>query len=68
MKKDKQIPEERLVTIAKYCADSGMTDPAVRGKIRDGHWVEGKHYHRRGRRIRLNPVECDAWFYGHKKR
>jgi hypothetical protein len=38
MKKDKPMPpEERLVTIAKYCQDSGMTDPAVRGKVRDGH-------------------------------
>ena len=70
MKKNKPapMPPERLVTIAKYVADSGMTDPAVRGKIRDGHWIEGRHYFRRGRRIRLLPSACDEWYQTGKKR
>ena len=30
----------RFKTIAKFCAESGYTDAAVRGKIREGIWLE----------------------------
>ncbi|MEQ1527613.1 MAG: excisionase [Gallionella sp.] len=30
----------RFKTIAQFCAESGYTDAAVRGKIREGVWLE----------------------------
>lgn len=30
--------------IVKFCDETGYTDKAVRRKIEDGIWLEGKHY------------------------
>jgi hypothetical protein len=32
----------RFKTISKFCEESGYTDAAVRGKIREGIWMERK--------------------------
>ena len=36
----------RYRTISRFCAESGYTDAAVRGKIRDGVWLEGRVWRR----------------------
>jgi hypothetical protein len=52
----------RRWTITKFTLETGISEAAVRGKIRDGHWVEGKHYFRRGRRIMLMVEPCLDWY------
>lgn len=34
-------PTRRYVTVKKFCAETGYTDDAVRGKIHRGVWLEG---------------------------
>lgn len=53
-----------LVTIAEYARQTGMTDPAIRGRIRNGHWREGVHYHRQGRRIMVDVDACKGFWAG----
>ena len=36
----------RYMRVAKFCDETGWTDRAVRRKIQDGVWVEGKQYRR----------------------
>jgi len=36
----------KYMRVAKFCDESGWTDRAVRRKIQDGVWVEGKQYRR----------------------
>jgi hypothetical protein len=36
----------RFKTIAKFCFESGYTEAAVRGKIREGVWMEGRLWRR----------------------
>ena len=62
MTKTKPAVEARLVTPAKFTLETGISYPAIRGKIRDGHWVEGRHYFRRGRRIMLVVSACLEWY------
>ena len=58
----KADPEEETVTIAEWCRLTGDTDPAVRGRMRNGYWIEGAHYRRKTRRIRLIKNACHAWW------
>lgn len=58
--------EDKRVTIAKWCMIVGETDPAVRGRIRTGKWVEGNHFVRKGRIIRLNYKACLSWYDDNK--
>ncbi len=50
------------VTIAKWCATMGETDPAVRSRIACGTWVKGKHYKKEKNRIKLVLHECITWY------
>ena len=34
----------RFKTVAQFCAESGYTDNAVRGKIKNGIWLERREY------------------------
>ena len=34
----------RYVLVPLFCALTGYTDKAVRRKIEDGKWIEGRHY------------------------
>jgi hypothetical protein len=36
----------RYVLVAKFCAESGYTEKAVRRKIEDGVWVENQQFRR----------------------
>jgi len=50
------------VTIFKFCDDTGYTVKAVRRKIEDGVWIEGKHYRRSpDGRIHINVIEYVKW-------
>lgn len=53
---------KQLVTVAELCRLTGWTDPTVRGRIKNGHWVENKHYYRRGRKIMMDKNQIDAWW------
>jgi hypothetical protein len=35
-----------LITIEKFCSETGYSDSAIRGKISSGSWREGKEYFR----------------------
>lgn len=36
----------RYVLVPLFCALTGYTDKAVRRKIQEGKWIEGRHYRR----------------------
>jgi hypothetical protein len=38
------VATDRYVTIALYSVVSGMSQKAVRRKIEDGKWIEGREY------------------------
>jgi len=33
-----------LITIEKFCSETGYSDSAIRGKISSGVWKQGKEY------------------------
>jgi hypothetical protein len=58
-------PNKGIVgTIAKYCADRGYTDPAIRAMISSGKLIRVKHYYQKtkGGPIRLIFDACDAYW------
>lgn len=40
------MTDARYIRIALFCEKTGFTDRAVRRKMQDGFWVEGKQYKR----------------------
>ena len=40
------VSHARFVVIALASTITGLTKRAIEGKIRDGHWLEGKQYRR----------------------
>lgn len=60
-KKTTDAPKE-LVTIAEYARVSGLTESAIRSRIYDGHWMQGVHFHRKGRRIMIDPSAVARWW------
>lgn len=54
--------KDDLVTIAELARRKGMSEPAIRGRIAGGQWVQGTHYFRRGRRIMMSMNAIEAWF------
>lgn len=54
--------KDDLVTIAELARRKGMSEPAIRGRIAGGQWVQGTHYFRRGRRIMMSMSAVEAWF------
>lgn len=59
----KNEPKE-LITIFELSRRSGLSEQAIRGRISSGHWIEGTHYFRRGRRIMMDAEACGKWFMG----
>jgi hypothetical protein len=58
------VDSQKLITIAEFARTSGMTEPAIRGRIAHGDWRLGIHYVKRGRRIMLDEGKCWSWFRG----
>jgi hypothetical protein len=51
-----------LVTVARYCELSGVTDDAVRARIARGVWTAGREYHRDPLgRIMIDLQGVEAW-------
>jgi hypothetical protein len=52
----------RYTLIPVFCAITGYTDKAVRRKIEDGIWIEGRHYRRApDGHITMNVEEYYKW-------
>lgn len=52
----------RFVTIAKFAAESGYTERAIRGKIYDGTWNQGEVWVRApDNRILIDVAGYEAW-------
>lgn len=62
----RQLPSKQktdtMVTIAEMVRQTGVTDPAWRGRIRRGELVLGKHFERRGKRIMLYKDACNQFW------
>lgn len=51
-----------LMTIREYARTTGDSEAGIRGRIATRSWVEGEHYLRKRRRIRLNVAACNKWW------
>lgn len=52
----------RYVTISKFSAESGYSEDAIRTKIRDGIWREGREWKKApDGRILINKEGYDQW-------
>ncbi len=56
-----EIPCTRLVSKRKYCADSGLTNGQVRGKIQRGVWIRGVHYYLIDGGISIDAEQVEEW-------
>lgn len=55
----------QYVLIPVFCAMTGYTEKAVRRKIEDGKWLEGKHYRKApDGHITMNLQEYYKWVEG----
>lgn len=55
----------KYVLIPVFCALTGYTDKAVRRKIQDGKWIQGKHYRKApDGHITINLEEYYEWVEG----
>lgn len=55
----------RYVLIPKFCAESGYTEKAVRRKIEEGAWVEGRQYRRApDGRLMIDVEGVEKWVEG----
>lgn len=53
------------VLIPVFCALTGYTDKAIRCKIADGIWIEGRHYRKApDNRITMNIYAYYRWVEG----
>jgi hypothetical protein len=56
-----QVAASRFVTIELASAMTGLTEKAIRRKIEDGVWAEGKHFRRRDNRVFIDMREYELW-------
>ena len=49
------------VKLSRYCELRGEATQAVRSRIRNGIWLEDRHYRVQGRRVYVNVPEADRW-------
>lgn len=55
----------QYVLIPVFCALTGYTDKAVRRKIQDGKWIEGRHYRKApDGHIMMDLQEYSKWVEG----
>jgi hypothetical protein len=55
----------RYVTIAKFAAESGYTQDAIRAKIKNGVWLEGQVWKRApDGRVLIIPEGYEKWAEG----
>lgn len=55
------VAPARLVRISLAATVTGLTEKAIRRKIEDGVWAEGKHYHRRGGGVYIDLRAYERW-------
>lgn len=57
-----------LIRVNKFCELTGWTDRAVRRKIQEGVWLEGKEYHRApDRSITMDMEGYERWVKGQRE-
>lgn len=61
------VAPARMVTIAMYETISGVTQGAVRRRIEDGIWTEGREYHRRHGGVYVDLQGVDRWVAGQQR-
>lgn len=54
-------PLAETATIKRAAVALGLTEKAVRRKIEEGVWVEGRHYHRRGGTVWVDIAGVTRW-------
>jgi hypothetical protein len=54
-------PLAETATIKRAAEALGLTEKAVRRKIEEGVWIEGRHYHRRGGTIWVDIPGVTRW-------
>lgn len=55
----------KYVLIPLFCALTGYTEKAVRRKIEDGKWIQGKHYRKApDGHIMMDLEEINKWVEG----
>jgi hypothetical protein len=55
----------RYVLIGKFAAETGYTEKAIRKKIEDGVWIQGRHYRKApDGRIMMDMEEYERWVEG----
>lgn len=59
-----KVAPARFVTIDLAATLSGLTEKAIRRKIEEGVWAEGKHYRRRDNRVFIDMIEYEKWVSG----
>lgn len=55
------LAPSRFVTIELASRLIGLTDKAIRRKIEDGVWAEGKQYRRRDGRVFIDIKGVETW-------
>lgn len=62
---DEAFIRVKYVLIPLFCKLTGYTEKAVRRKIGDGVWIQGKHYRKApDGRITINMLEYYRWVEG----
>lgn len=60
-----EIMDVKWVTVKKLEELTGYTDDAIRGKIKKGVWLMGKHWRKApDNRVLMNFQEIQAWVEG----
>jgi len=63
-----KIANVRYVLIAKFCAESGYTEKAIRRKIEDGVWLENREFIRGpDGRIFIDMMGFERWVEGRRE-
>jgi hypothetical protein len=55
------VAPARMVRICLAAALTGLTEKAIRRKIEDGAWAEGRHYHRRDGGVYIDLRGYERW-------
>lgn len=51
----------RFVTVKLAVALTGLTEPAIRNKMSDGTWLEGRQFRRRGSAVFIDMQGYEKW-------
>lgn len=55
------LQPSRFVTVKVACLLTGLTGPAIRNKMCDGTWLEGRQFRRRGTAVFIDMQGYEKW-------